>query len=274
VKLILSVTLTVCSFATVLAQNGPSFPVPRAEQEFEALFPHLENYAGSISGNQKAFTLAVLPYAPLDLQVTKAKTHEEASALKNFYLGVVGAATGINSAALANSFHCGQSCIEYRKSSVVVNLAGISELVDEFSSVSQLEVVAQWGIKDEYRVNNVFHMIGQTNESLPSAMMGFVPSDKWRKLDTPEKYFEEIKVSQAKFDSVLTRLKELSLAAVVRTAEGNIRIVRVGISDNEAGLLFLKKSAKKPKKGQSMIDGKEYIYIEEVKPNIFYYETS
>jgi hypothetical protein len=273
-KLILSVTLTVCSVAAVLAQSRPSFPVPRAEQEFEALFLHLKGYAGSIRGNQKAFKLAVLPYAPLDLQVTKAKTHDEASVLKNFYLGIAGAATGIDSAAMANSFHCGQSCIEYRKSSVMGSLSRISELVDEFSSVPQLEVLAQWGIKDEYRVNNVFHMRGQTNESLASAAMGFIPSDKWRKLDNPEKYLEEIKVSKAKFDSVLTRVRELSLAAVVRTAEGDIRIVRVGIGDNEAGLLFLKKSTKKPKKGQKMIDGKEYIYIEEVEPNIFYYETS
>jgi hypothetical protein len=273
-KLLLPAALTLCSVAALFAQSRPSFPVPRAEQEFEALLPHLEGYAGSIRGNQKAFTLAVLPYAPLDLQVTKANTHEEASVLKNFYLGIAGAASGNDSAAVANSFHCGQSCIEYRKSGLVARLAQISELENEFSSISQLEVLAQWGIKDEYRVNNVFHMMGQTNESLPSAAMGFIPSDKWRKLDNPEKYLEDIKVSKAKFDSVLKKVRELGLAAVARTPEGDTKIVHVGIGDNEAGLIFLKHSAKKPKKGHKMLDGKEYIYIEELKPNIFYYETS
>jgi hypothetical protein len=273
-KLILPVALTLCSVAALFAQSKPSFPVPRAEQEFEALFPHLEGLAGSIRGNQKAFTLAVLPYAPLDLQITKAKTHEEASALKNFYLGIAGAASGNDAAAMANSFHCGPSCIQYRKSDVVGKLVQISGLVDEFSSIPKLELLAQWGIKDEYRVNNVFHMMGQTNESLPSAVMGFIPSDRWRKIDNPETYLEEIKLSKNKFEALLTKSREMNLAAVARTLEGDIKVVRVGIGDNEAGLLFLKHSSKKPKTGQKMLDGKEYIYIEEVKPNIFYYETS
>ena len=210
-KLILAIALTLCSVVALFAQGRPSFPVPRAEQEFEALFPHLQGYGSSIRGNQKAFTLAVLPYAPLDLQVTKAKTHEEASDLKNFYLGIAGAASGNDSAAMANSFHCGQSCIQYRKSDVEGKLVQISELVNEFSSISRLELLAQWGMKDEYRVDNVFHMMGQTNESLPSAVMGFIPSDKWRKLDAPETYLAEIKVSKVQFDSVLTKVRELSI---------------------------------------------------------------
>lgn len=138
----------------------------------------------------------------------------------------------------------------------------------------QIKVLAQWGIKDEYRVNNVFHMIGQTNESLPSPVMGFIPSDKWRKLESPEKYLEEIKVPKTKFDSMLTKVKEMGLAAVVRDTQENVRVVRVGVSDNEAGLLFLKNPSNKPKKGQKMLDGREYVYVEEIKPNIFYYETS
>ncbi len=281
-KLII-VALILCSVTACSTQNRPSFavpraqsefPVPHAEHEFAALSPHLEEYGGSIRGDQKAFTLAVLPYGPLDLQVTKAETHEEASVLRNFYLGIAGAAAGIDSAAMANSFHCGQSCIEYRKTDVVGKLAQILELSNEFSAMSQLEIVAQWGIKGEYRVNNVFHMMGQTNESLPSSIMGFIPSDNWRRLDSPEKYLEEIKISKAKFDPLLAKVRELNLAAVVRTPEGDIKVVRVGIADNESGLLFHKNLSKKPQKGQKMLDGKEYIYIEEVKPDVFYYETS
>ena len=44
----------------------------------------------------------------------------------------------------------------------------IGQLVNEFDEAQQIKILAQWGIKDEYRVNNVFHMMGQTNESLPS----------------------------------------------------------------------------------------------------------
>lgn len=100
-KLLLSLALVVSSVAATVAQNRPSFPVPRAEQEFVALFPHIEGYGGAIRNDQKAFVLAVLPYAPLDLQITKAQNYEEADTLRNFYLGVAGAASGIDSAALA-----------------------------------------------------------------------------------------------------------------------------------------------------------------------------
>lgn len=273
-KATLFAALILCFAAGPFAQTRPDFPVPRAEQEFVALFSHLEGYGGAIRENPKAFTLAALPYGPLDLQVTKAKTYEEASILKNFYLGIAGSASGVDAAAMANRFHCGQNCIESRKSDVVGKLAQISEIVNDFSAISQLQVVAQWGISNEYRVNNVFHMMGQTNESAPSPVMGFVPSDKWRKLENPEKYLEEIKVSKAKFELLLTRLREMSLAAVVRSSEGDIRAVRGGIGDNEAGLLFLKNQSRKPKKAQKLLDGREYVFIEEIKPGIFYYETS
>jgi hypothetical protein len=273
-KFILTLALILSSAGMSIAQNRPSFPVPRAEQEFVALIPHVEGYCGAINNDQKAFTLAVLPFGPMDLQITKAQNYEEANLLRNFYLGIAGAACGIDPAGLANSFHCGKTCIEYRRSDVVGKLDRIGQLVNEFDAAQQIQILAQWGIKDEYRVNNVFHMMGQTNESLPSPLMGFVPSDKWRKLDAPEKYLEEIKLSQTKFDEMLTTLKTMNLAAVVRDSLGNTRVVRVGISDNEAGLLFVKSTSAKPKKGQKMLDGREYVYVEEIRPNTFYYETS
>jgi hypothetical protein len=273
-KFLLPLALII-SFATVdYAQNRPSFPIPRAEQEFGALIPHLRGVSGTVRNDPKAFALAVLPYAPLDLQITKAQNYEEADALRNIYLGVAGGITGIDSGELANSFHCGKNCVDYRKADVVGKLAGITKLVAEFKTVAQIKILANWGIKEEYRVNNVFHMMGQTNESLPSPVMGFIPSDKWRKLDTVEKYLEEIKVSKAKFDSLLAKVKEMSLAAVVADLNQSVRVVKVGVGDNEAGLLFVGKSSEKPRKGQKMSDGREYVYVEEIKPNVFYYETT
>lgn len=273
-KFLLSLVLII-SFATVnYAQNRPSFPIPRAEQEFGTLIPHLRGVGGTVRNEPKYFALAVLPYAPLDLQITKAQNYEEADVLRNFYLGIAGGVAGIDSAELANSFHCGKSCIDHRKSDVVGKLTRVTELVAEFKTVPQIKILANWGIKEEYRVNNVFHMMGQTNESLPSPIMGFIPSDKWRKLETVEKYLEEIKAPKAKFDSLLAKVKEMSLAAMVADLNESVRVVRVGIGDNESGLLFVNKSSDKPSKGQKMLDGREYVYVEEIKPNVFYYETT
>jgi hypothetical protein len=273
-KFILTLSLILSGAGMCVGQDRPSFPVPRAEQEFVALFPHLEGYCGAIRNDQKAFALAVMPFAPMDLQITKAQNHEEANLLRNFYLGIVGAACGIDSAALANSFHCGKNCTENRKSDVVEKLDKIRQLVDEFAAAQPIQILAQWGIKDEYRVNNVFHMMGQTNESLASPLMGFIPSDKWRKVGGIEQYLEELKLPRTKFDAMLTKLKEMSLVAMVRDAQGNIRVVRVGVGDNEAGLLFVKTPSDKPRKGQKLLDGREYVYLDELRANVFYYETS
>lgn len=267
-KVLLALILLFTSTA-VGQQSSP------AQTEFDALMTsYVIEYAGTIKGDQKAFQLAALPFGPLDLQVWRAKSYDEASRWKDFHLGVAGAASGVNPAALASSFHCGQSCIDYRRADMVKKLESITELVDDFNELSQIRLIANWGMKDAYRINNVFHMMGQTKESLPSPVMGFVPSDRWRDLSSVEEYLKEGGIDKIKFEQMLAKVKALNLAAVVREAEGSTRVVRVGISDNEAGLLFIRKPSEKPRTGGRLLSGKEYTIAEEVGLNVFYYETT
>lgn len=273
-RTLLSLTLALLLISSATAQQRPAFPVPRAEAEFAPLFGHLKGLGSRVEGSRPAFTLLALPYAPLDLQVTRAASHDEAATLKNFYLGIAGVMSEVDALAAANSFHCGKGCVESRRDEMKDKLPRIAELVREFDGVSRLTILAQWGVADEYRVDNVFEMLGRTNESLPSPVMGFVPSDRWRKLASIDEYLAEIKVTRKQFDPLLAKARELNIAAIVREAHGGIRVVRVGIGDNEAGMLFTNSGAAKPERGRKLADGRQYVVVEQFKSGVFYYETS
>lgn len=246
--------------------------------ELDALIAsYVEPYCVPIKGDEKAFTHAVLPYGPLDLQVERAKSLDETRSWKGFYLGVVSTAAQIDVSTLAPPFRfeCGPNCEEYRTSDLSRKLPEISELARDFYSITQLRLIANWEIKNEYRVNNMFQLRGRTSEALPSPIMGFVPSGKWRELKGSGQYLAEIGVSQTKFNSLLTRMQELSLAAIVRDPEGYIKIVKAGRGNDESGLIFHQNFFRKPTTGPMRISGRfdnQYPALLVVEPGIIYYE--
>ncbi len=259
--------------AVVLASSidAPNFPVNRATNEFFALVPHVKGYCGAVRGDEEAFRHAVLPYGPMDLTVSKG-SNEEAEILRNLYLGIVGAACGVDAQALVKGFHCGPSCTAARKSELLSKLAPIKEVVKEFASLRGIDLVSQWGIVGEYRVDNLFAMMGQVKETNPSPVMGFVPSASWTDVADLRSYLNHKGVSEKAFESMLRKLKVLSLAAVVREDEGK-RVVRVGIADNESGLLFLNIGARTPTVGQRTRGGRRYVVVQELEKNLVFYET-
>src|SRR4029450_6715026 len=158
--------------------QAQGFPVPRAEPEFRKLLPFIHGWAQQNAGDEELFKRWSLPFGPLSLQVTKAN-HNEASLLKNLYLGVSGAAFKVDPRALANSFHCGPSCSEYRRADVQSKYPRIEPLVSHFRALAHIRIIANWGMGDDFRVNELFRIMGQQNLTQPSAIMGFVPSDVW-----------------------------------------------------------------------------------------------
>jgi hypothetical protein len=223
-------------------------------------------------GDANLFQHWILPFAPLDLQVGKG-THDEASSLRNFYLGFVGQAFGVNAAKLANDFHCGPDCTRARFEELAGNLPKIERLVDAFKRLKGVNVLASWGIKDEFRVNGLFRVFGQTNVTTPSAVMGFVPSASWIPAD-PDKYITSVGASPSAVRSVLAEQKALSLAALVREPGGNVRVIRIGIGDNEAGLLFLSGKQQALARGAKLPDGRRIVFVREMKAPVVFYETT
>jgi hypothetical protein len=53
-----------------------------------------------------------------------------------------------------------------------------------------------------------------------------------------------------------------------------VRVIRIGLADNESGLLFQPEQAKLPKIGDQLRDGRSYVAIEPVAPGVVFYETT
>jgi hypothetical protein len=260
----------------VLGASGPGatverFPVAGAQKEFAALGPHVRGYCHPIEGDVEAFRRAVLPFGPMDLSVTKSDK-ADARILRDLYLGFVGAICRVDAGALVGSFDCGAQCVDYRQRQLGDRLDEISRVVDAFRGLSQVEVISEWGIPGEFRVNNVFSMMGQVNESIPSKRFGFVPSEEWKAIPDIDSYLSSRHVDKSAFESVLGKMYERSLAAIVREGEW-IRVVRMGIGLKESGLLFLDKGARVPTIGTQANDGRKYAVVKVLRNGVVFYET-
>jgi hypothetical protein len=254
------------------ARAQPRFPVARAQQELIDLAGFAKGFGETHHGDAELFQRWILPFAPLDLQVGKA-TYDEASSLRNFYLGYVGAAFGVNPGKLANDFHCGPDCTRSRFDELAGNLPKIEKLVDGFKKLKGVDVLASWGIRGQYRVNGLFKIFDQTKVTAPSTVMGFVPSASWTPGDA-DKYIASLGASPAAVRSVLAMQEALSIAALVREPGGDVRVIRIGIGDNEAGLLF--PSGKQPAltRGARLPDGRQIVFLRAVKAPVVFYETN
>jgi hypothetical protein len=254
------------------ASAQPRFPVPRAQQELIDMAGFAKGFGETHHGDADLFQRWALPFGPLDLQVGKA-THDEASALRNFYLGYVGAMFGVNPAKLANDFHCGPDCTRARFEELAGNLPKIEQLVDGFKKLKGVNVLASWGIRGQFRVNGLFKVFDQTNVTAPSPVMGFVPSSSWAPGDA-DKYISSLGTSPAAVRSVLAAQEALSIAALVREPGGDVRVIRIGIGDNEAGLLFPSGKQAGLTRGAKLPDGRQIVFIREVKSLVTFYETT
>jgi hypothetical protein len=266
------VAVFVLDVAVPGASAQPRFPVPRAQQELIDMAGFAKGFGETHHGDADFFQRWALPFGPLDLQVGKA-THDEASALRNFYLGYVGAMFGVNPAKLANDFHCGPDCTRARFEELAGNLSKIEQLVDAFKTLKGVNVLASWGIKGQFRVNGLFKVFDQTNLTTPSPVMGFVPSSSWTPADA-DKYISSVGASPAAVRAVLAAQEALSIAALVREPGGDIRVIRIGIGDNEAGLLFPSSKQAGVTRGAKLPDGRQIVFVREVKAHVIFYETT
>jgi hypothetical protein len=253
--------------------QAQGFPVPRAEPEFRELLPFIQGWAQQNAGDEELFKRWSLPFGPLSVQVTKAN-HGEASSLKNLYLGVSAAAFKVDGRALVNLFHCGPSCVEHRRADLKSKLPRIEPLVSQFRTAVRIHLIANWGMGDDFRVNELFRVMGQQNLTQASPIMGFVPSGTWRPVKDANGYIESLGANPAKVREILKEMRDLSLSALVAETGSVVRVVRVGIADNESGILFAPGDAAPYKKGDKLSDGREVILIEKLEPRVYFYETN
>ncbi|HYG70337.1 MAG TPA: hypothetical protein VD838_21850 [Anaeromyxobacteraceae bacterium] len=255
-----------------LAAEAP-FPVPRAQQEFDAAVPHVADFCQGVAGNVTLFQRGALPFAPLDLQVRRAKG-DEADRLRNLWLGIAGASCSVDVPKLSKDFHCGPRCVGSRRADLVRKLPAIRTLVKAFHEAKNVQVVASWGAA-EWRVNDLFHRpTGALTEARPSTAMAFVPSGAWKPWPRFDAWASAAKVDAARANDLVARVQSLSLAAIVRD-RGAIRVIRIGLGDNESGLLFQTSAdVKPPKLGETTGDGRTFVVVEPLAPGVVFYETT
>lgn len=261
------------SLLSVAVLESATFPVARAAVEFRELLPHVSGYCERIQGDPEAFRRVVLPFGPLDLAVRNSRDWNEAKSLRGMYLGFAGRACNVDALGLAASFHCGAECTVGRRVDVVSRLEVLRKLVSDFRRIPRVWVIGQWGWGGEYRVNDFYRMMGgQTNEAVASRVMGFVPSKRWKRWSNERAFFESLGVGPESIESIVRRMRDGSVAAVVRGDEGT-RVIRVGIAQNESGLLFMEANSALPALGTRGRDGRVYAVVEQVAQGVAFYET-
>jgi len=134
-------------------------------------------------------------------------------------------------------------------------------------------MVSIWAPVGEVRVNDVFVVGEQIREAIPSPKLGLVPSGEWKLWASMDAYLSTIDTKKAAVDELVQGMRGIGLSALIREAF-QIRLVGVGVGDNESGLLFLRDGSKPPKVGDDRSDGRSYVMVEDVAPAIMYYETS
>jgi len=272
VKALLS-ALTLAVAAASAPPAPPDFPVARAEPEFRALMPALTEWGQAHRGDTARFERWILPYGPLDLESRKGE-HDECSILRNLYLGMAGRAFDVDPTLIAQSFHCGPECVGRRRADLQSKLPRIEAVVASFIKLTGVHLIAQWGTGDDFRVNDLYRIMGKQRETRPSFVMGFVPSGVWLPVEDADRYSRSLGAAPEAVPDLIREIGELSLSAVVRDPGDVLRVVRVGIADNESGLLFTTGDKPPHQKGDKLKDGREIILIEALKPRVYFYETS
>lgn len=238
--------------------------------------PTLETYAKRVTrSDERAFVTATSAYGPLDLQVTKGQG-EEARRLKNMYFGIAGAASELPLDVVERwAVTFGRETDRPRTRKLLLDdLPQVRAFVATLRKTPQITCVAHWGFTNEWRVNNAFYEKGVLREAVPSPLMGFVPSGKWKSHASPQAYAATLNVSGAAWGKLLQAWEDLPFLAVVRQDGGAIRAIRYGLSNNEVGLLFTAGAKVKPRQGERLRTGQRFAFLEQVAPDVFYYETN
>ena len=246
---------------------------PPGGPEFEHLIPHVTEACALVRENPGIFPFRCFPYGPLGLEVRKAKSSAEADRIRNFFLGVVGGACGIPPDQITANFFCGPECPAIRRDHLVQQLPAVRALAAAFEGLRAVRLLAVWAPKGELRVNDVFVMNHQAREAIPSATLGFVPSGDWKSWTSLHDYLDSIQVREETVLDLSRQMLAIGLSALIREAS-RMRLVGVGIGDNESGLIVQSPSDATPKVGAIWPDGRRCTVVDRVAPGIYYYETT
>ena len=252
---------------SLLAQDAPR------DVEFRKLIPFAVEACGVVRENPAIFPYRSFTFGPFGLETRKASSPEEADSFRNLYLGAVGGSCGLAAEQLTAFFFCGPECPRNRREHFVRQLKDVRAVADEFETLAGLRLVAVWAPRGELRVNDVFLMAGQAREAIPSPTMGFVPSGEWKPWPSLNAYLKTLGIAEDAVRGLTQHLLAVGFSAVLRENSG-IRLVGVGVGDNESGIVLTRRATPAPEVGRSLSDNKTYSIVERLAPDVYYYETN
>jgi hypothetical protein len=220
----LATTLMLGPVSVIAAQAGPV--PPKIEPEFRETVRAVASIAEAHAGDTALFRASVQPFGPYDLVVLRPSSAREVDLLRNFFLGIVGGAARIDPAPLANAWQCGP-CVAARRDSLVARLPQIRTLVTRFQQLPRVTVVAPWPARG-FRVGLVAYDGRVWRLDTPSPIMGFVPWRSTTLSDSGAQALHDMGMERRVVDSLVSGLREASLAAIARDSVGSIRVVLQG----------------------------------------------
>jgi hypothetical protein len=257
----------------VLAATAAGAETSPREVEFQKLIPHVTDACAVVKTTPGIFPYRSFPFGPLGLEIRRAASSEDADQLRNFHLGVVAHACDIAPEHVTAHFFCGPQCVSSRKAHLAAQESKMRALAADFEKLTPLRLVAVWAPKGEMRVNDVFLLSGTAREALPSPVMGFVPSGEWKSWPGLAAYLATLEVSEDRVLALTDQMLAIGLSALVRES-ASIRLVGVGIGDNESGVILTRPGTPAPKVESTLPDHKTLSIVEKIGPDLYYYETN
>lgn len=216
---------------------------------------------------------SLMPYGPLDVQITGKATHEEISQLKNYYFGAVCSVLGVDPSRLGIAFNCGRACVEERRDQIEGALDAWSEVATRFRAASGVELVGAWGAPVAFRVNDVVKAGEQVLIAVPSEVMGFVPGGRFLPKSSLAEAFSERGIRSEQVESLLDSMIRAGAVAARSTAGGAVEVIRIGMADNLSGVLFLAEGERPPEVKSEHENGSSYVLVERMAKGVYYFET-
>lgn len=244
IALVLSIALS------ANASPGKKFPIPNFEYDFHQLAIGGGELADKYGRGQEVFTNLTLPFAPLDLSKSEVMAPGELLDHQNFTFGFMSRVFHADGDKRTLDFFCKNLCWVEREKNTKKGLKEVLALVEKFKKAADMEIVSQWNIGNQFRVNDFFVFKEGPTKALPSRDLQIVSSGHWLKLSDLE--MKEFKKLSETAEPLVKDLKKLKIPALVKTKNGGVIVFYDGFADNAWGVLVLSNAEKKTFKAPSL----------------------
>jgi hypothetical protein len=250
-----------------------SEPTSPSDADWQHLRTYIASQTRDLHGDAALFAQLTQPYAPLDLTVTRGDI-KFAQSSRDFFYGLAGASAGLSRTALAaqlDTFRHDQQNPTDLAHDLALHLPALRALVQSFSATApEVQLIAQWNIDGDLRVNNTF--LQHTAVTAFLEHNGFIPYPPGIPFHSLAAELSADHLTQPDLDAIISSMRSLHIVALLKMPIG-VRAIYSGVSHNETGLLFLNPGQDPPRAGDRWGNGLQLTAVLSVGPDVFLYEA-